>query len=287
MLLLVSLGWVWGTSVLLTRCIMAHPIHPVTYAFLMSLGSWGVLLCFERKLPGVTLLSKPRWFLLLSVLGLIVPNINFYTVTPHLPVGVQGIVLSMSPIFTYAIATLVREEGFSWIRLLGVAVSFLGLGVVRWQGWENSFSWGWLIVAMLTPLCYAACTVLISREKSGDPPRKVAIGMLEAALLILLPWILATVSLKDLIPVMLSMKASMAMNSVLAALGYCLFFYLIQRGGAVYYSLVDGLVMMVAMFWGRIVFDEILGKTQWLGVILIVLGIVLVHRKPRDIAYDR
>lgn len=68
---------------------------------------------------------------------------------------------------------------------------------------------------------------------------------------------------------------------LLSSLGYVLFFQLIRIAGPVYYSLVDTIVVMTGLFWGRIIFDEHLNIWTTAAVIFIVFALLLVTRNQR------
>ena len=62
---------------------------------------------------------------------------------------------------------------------------------------------------------------------------------------------------------------------VLSSLGYLLFFSLIQRAGAVYYSLVGAVVALTGIVWAYFILGEQIIPQAELAIALILFGIVL------------
>jgi drug/metabolite transporter (DMT)-like permease len=54
----------------------------------------------------------------------------------------------------------------------------------------------------------------------------------------------------------------------------------------VYYSLVDTIVVITGLFWGRVIFDERLNQWTFAAVFLIVIALLLVTRHQRKIRHQ-
>ena len=66
---------------------------------------------------------------------------------------------------------------------------------------------------------------------------------------------------------------------ILSSIGYILFFILIRRAGAVYYSLVGGIVALTGLFWGFWIYDETLSRLDIYATLLILAALVLLSLK--------
>jgi drug/metabolite transporter (DMT)-like permease len=63
---------------------------------------------------------------------------------------------------------------------------------------------------------------------------------------------------------------------ILSSLGYIIFCYLLRAAGSVYYSMVGGVVAIVGLIWGRLLFSESFTNSQWLAIVFIILSIFLL-----------
>ena len=70
----------------------------------------------------------------------------------------------------------------------------------------------------------------------------------------------------------------------LSSLGYVLFFQLLKIAGAVFYSLVGGMVAITGLFWGWLLFNERLSALSSSAVVSIIIGIWLVALQKRRVS---
>jgi drug/metabolite transporter (DMT)-like permease len=71
-------------------------------------------------------------------------------------------------------------------------------------------------------------------------------------------------------------KQVIVLEMILSSIGYLLFFMLIRKAGAVFYSLTGGVVALTGLFWGYLIFGEQPSKTQGIATLLIILAISLL-----------
>jgi drug/metabolite transporter (DMT)-like permease len=97
-----------------------------------------------------------RLYAAMAVLGMVLPQFTSYTAMAHLPAGVVSIVVSMVPLFTLPLALALGMERFRpsacWGWLGAAAVVLLTAARASLPGTAMA---GFVLVAMLTPLCYA------------------------------------------------------------------------------------------------------------------------------------
>src|SRR5690606_12665614 len=67
-----------------------------------------------------------RYYAISGLLGLALPDTIFFLTVPHLPAGVLAILISFSPLFTYAFALALGDEGFSARRGAGLLAGLAG-----------------------------------------------------------------------------------------------------------------------------------------------------------------
>lgn len=285
LLLLLSLGVIWGSGYSLAHFATTHHVPALGYAFWQALGpavfmSLFMLIArqkFDRSRSSLMLYAST------GLIGIALPNSAMYFASAHLPAGILAVVVNTVPLFTFLLALASKENHFRWQRLAAVIICLLGLALLVMPGanWQSPQQGPWLLIALIAPLSFAACAVLIARWQSAScSAASLACGMLIAASLWLmpivfilhrfyalqLPWNSAW-QLRD---------AVIMLEIVLSSIGYIILCRLLRVAGSVYYSLVGGVVAIVGLIWGRVLFKEHLNIWQYLAVLCIVSSIIIL-----------
>src|SRR6266511_5743385 len=126
---LLLLGAVWGASFLFIK-IGVQELAPETLVMLRlviaSIVLLGVLYARGLRLPA-------RWgawadFLFLGVVGLIFPYLLITWSEQAIPSGMAAVLNATTPLFSVLLTYIwTREEQLSGLRLLGVAIGFVGV----------------------------------------------------------------------------------------------------------------------------------------------------------------
>jgi len=280
LLVLVLLGGIWGSGYSIAKYVISHGVNPLGYSFWQSLGPALVLALFcivsGQKLP----LARAYWpyILVCGFLGIALPNSNMYFIAPHLPAGLLALIVNTVPIITYALALLCKQETFDRLRFAGILLGFVGIIFIVAPHPHLSIvaPSPRLLLTQLTPISFSACAVFINQQQVDCAPLPLAAGMLLASTLCLLPLILTLDGFYPLsFPINLT-DGLVLLEIALSSIGYVLFFYLIQTAGAVFYSLVGGVVALTGLFWGYIIFNERLSVWNFIATVLILLAILFV-----------
>ncbi len=273
------LGVIWGSGYSLARFATTHGVPPLGYAFWQSLGPaiFLTILCLssQSKLP--LQLQHIRFYLISGLIGIALPNTNMYFAAAHLPAGILAVIVNTVPVFTYIIALALREENFSGLRLISVAlcVSGIMLMVFHHNSLPSSEMTPWLLAALITPLSFALCAVYSSRFRPIDCDAKtLSAGMLLSSTLLLTPVVLASQKFYPLWPPFHLRDGAIILEIILSSVGYVIFFQLLKRAGAVYYSLVGGVVAITGVFYGWLLFNEQFSVATLGAMGLIILGII-------------
>ncbi len=283
--LLLSLGLIWGSGYSIAHYATVHAVPPLGYAFWQSLGPACALLLLMAVLRQPLLLSAAalRLYVLSGLIGIAVPNSAMYFAAAHLPAGLLAVVVNTVPLFTFCLALLLREERFCLRRALGrglgVLCCLIGLAILVLPGvsWHNLNLSHWLLIALIAPICFALCAVLISRYLPPDcTALSLSCGMLWAASLWLLPVVWWQHAFYALHTPWHGRDYAIILEIILSSIGYVIFCKLLQMAGSVYYSLVGGVVAIVGLLWGLLLFKEHLQTGQWFAVACIVFSIFLL-----------
>jgi drug/metabolite transporter (DMT)-like permease len=284
-MLLLCLGITWSLGYVIVRYCTTHGVQPLGYAFWQSVGP-AILLtgtCFilKQRIPT----SRPYLFFYLSaaLIGIALPNANMYFSSQHLPAGILAVVINTVPIMTYLFALLFREERFDIKRFIGVLFAFGGLLILsRPDHALTDYTTHWIAIALLSPIGFSLCAVYVSkRSPEKDYTTTIAAGMLCAASCWLIPVVLLSGQFHAFSWPLHTVDKLLLIEILLSSLGYFLFFQLLKRAGAVYYSLVGGIVSLIGLFWGWLFFHERLNPHEGIAVTLIIVGVLIVSLVKR------
>lgn len=251
------------------------------YAFWQSFGPALFLYLLSAKTQGIFRREYLRFYLICGLIGIAIPNTNMYFAAPHLPAGILAVIVNTVPVWTFLAAWALGEESPSWWRFLGVIACFLGIMimVIPEAVLPSMHQIPWVLATLMSPLCFALAAVYSSRFRpQGCDSKVLAMGMLIASTVILTPLIFATGHFYPLWPPFHLRDGAIILEIILSSIGYVLFFKLIKIAGAIYYSLVAGIVALTGLFWGWVLFGETLTVLSACAVLLIITGIVIVSR---------
>lgn len=277
-LLLIVLGFIWGSGYSLAKYAMSHGVPPLGYAFWQSLGPALLLTITTLSTKNKLLFHPIYWpyFFVCGLIGISIPNTNMYFIANHIDAGLLAVLVNTVPLLVYPLALLSGQEKTDIWRfsalLLGMTGIVLLIGV-------NGFSFdsGWTLLAMISPLCFALCSVYIGAKQ---PPEinalQAANGMLLAASILLAPLVINQDAFYSLAGPFTIVKQVVLLEIVLSTLGYLLFFILIRMAGPVFYSLTGGVVALTGLFWGYLVFSETPTATQGMAAFLVISAIFLL-----------
>lgn len=282
---LIILGAIWSLGFSIARYCTTHGVHPLGYAFWQSLGP-AILLTIVCKCLRIPIFNHRSYFifyLFASLVGIAIPNANMYFAARELPSGILAVIINVSPIMTYLLALAFKEESFNTRRFIGVICAVIGIIImIKPSGDITPSMIPWLLSALLTPISFALCAVFVAKYRPANSHSLgLAAGMLWGSTFWLLPVVFWGHHFYALNHEFSRTEQLLLAEVLLSSAGYWLFFQLLKNAGPVYYSLVGGVVAIAGLLWGKLLFEETLTATQFLGVAGIILGIVLVCLKKK------
>lgn len=277
-LLLILLGFIWGSGYSLAKFAMTNGVSPLGYAFWQSLGPAlllsGVCAATNNKLN----LKSNHWpyFLICGLIGIAIPNTNMYFIASHIPAGLLAVLVNTVPLLVYPLALMTGQEKIDGWRFFALILGMTGVLLIIGLNVTGLFS-GWTLLALLSPLGFALCSIYIgARQPTELNALQAATGMLLAATLLLLPLVIQQNAFYSLTGQFTLVKQVIVLEIILSSLGYLLFFILIRLAGPVFYSLTGGAVALTGLFWGYLIFNETPTPIQSIAVALVISAIFLL-----------
>lgn len=282
-LLVIGLGWGMTTPLVKIAVADGHgPLGIMMWQMLVTAALLGANLAVRgRGLPlGAATL---RLYAVVAALGMVLPHFFSYTSLGFLPAGVVSIIVSMVPMFALPLALLGGMERFRPVRAAG-----LGLGacaMILLVGPEASLpgagAAGFILLAALTPLCYALEGAYVAKRGAPDVgPTQTLLGGTLLALIVVVP--AALVSGQAVAPFAEWGVPELAIigSGAVSALAYSGYVALIRSAGAVFAAQVAYLVTGSGVVWAMMFLGERYSPWVWAALAMLFVGLFLVQPRP-------
>ena len=190
--ILVIMGMGWGLTFSLGRIAAVGGAHPLNITLWEAVTAAALLLLFSlalrRKIPFSGQLALI--YIAAGLLGIVVPGVIFFYAAAHAPAGILSITVALVPILTFLASALLGRETFVLGRVVGVCLGTLA--IVLLVGPEQSLpdpaQLPWVLLCLITPICYAALSVMLDYwVPQGATPFTTTVGMFIASALAMVP----------------------------------------------------------------------------------------------------
>lgn len=283
--ILVLLGAGWGFTQPMSKIAVSTgrlPFGLIFWQFVIgAVVLTGVQAARRRPLP-VNRNAVPV-YLVIALLGTIIPMGTGYLAYRHLPSGIMSILVSFAPMMAFPIALALGADRFTWARLAGLGLGLAGVILLTVpQGSLSAENAGlWVLLGLVAPLMYAMEANYVGHWGTRGLG---AIQVLHGACCVgmVLALVLAVVTGQFFIPVLPFGPADWALvaGSVLNAFAYSLYVWLVGRAGSTFAAQCGYLVTGFGVLWAIALLGERLSSGAWLALALVLSGVLLVQ--PRQ-----
>jgi drug/metabolite transporter (DMT)-like permease len=281
------MGIGWGLSVPLTKIAVSTGYKPFGLIF-WQLVIVALILAVINRVRGKPLpmrRAQIEIYLLVALLGTILPDAVSFMVAVHLPAGVMAIVLSTVPMVAFPVALMLGIDRFSWLRIAGLACGMIGILLLI--GPEASLPERAMVafipLALFAPLCYGTEGNLVAYlGMRGMDAVQVLLGASLLGLILALPMVLITGQWID--PWVPWGRAEWALigSSAIHALVYTAYVWLVGRAGSVFAAQVSYLVTGFGVIWSMLLLRESYTPYIWAALLMMLAGIFLVQPRQRE-----
>ncbi len=278
---LLAVGIGWGSTQSLGK-IAASSGHPP-----LGMVFWQLVVC-TAVLGAITMArgkrieASPRalqFYLVVAVLGTIVPGLTFYISVAKLPAGIMSIIISTVPMMAFPIGLMLRSEVFAWRRLAGLMLGLAGVLMIALPdaSLPDPEMAGFLPLALIGPLFYALEGSYVARVgTAGMDAVQAMFGASLAGAILIAPVMLAT-GQGYMITQIGPPEAALIGSSALHALLYATFVWLAARAGAVFATQTGYIVTASGMIWAAVILGETFSPLVIFAVVILLGGIALVQ----------
>lgn len=285
---LVGLGLCWSLVAPLARIAGQNGVPALFFPAIATLGgvvTLGLLALAQRRALPLTP-AHLRLYLLAGTFGHAFPQISLFIAVQHVPIGVVGLAIATTPLFTFALALLMRVEGFSRRRALGLGLGLLGalLVLVPRTALPDPAMIPWVAFSFLTPIAWAISNVFaVVWKPAASDARSSALGMMLISGVVL--WLAVLVFGHGHLPHWTEPNAgdvALLLNALVAGLAFVLYFTLLDRTGPVVMSFVSFLNLGLVTLYGIAFFGE--RPSLWIlaAIAAIVAGLEIIRRAPPE-----
>lgn len=292
--LLFFLGGIWGSSFILFKI----GVRSFSTFEAASLRIFFASIWMIPFLPSIIKRYKWKvllWMLLSALLGSGIPAILFAYSASRLDSNINGVINSLTPIFTLLVGVLWLKNKTSKLSSLGIFIGFLGillLILIRQTTFKDTL---YAFVPLIATMMYGVNMNIVKVKLAHLPAMDILKGVFGLLGLIYLPIVcylqvfnsidLNQIDLQFWISssdIMIQKNSSMIALIIVGLLGSLfaswMFYILVQGTNALFASMNTYLIPLMAIFWGW-VDGEAIGWMHFVSLICILCGVYLVSKK--------
>ncbi len=287
-LALIMLGVGWGLAVPLTRIAVStgHGHFGLIFWQIVFSGTVLAVLAYTGgRRRRIRPLTRPRLAVcvVIALAGTVIPNTFSYQAAVHLPAGVMAIIISLVPMFALPLAVCIGIERLRLVRVAGIACGAVSIGLLL--GPDTSLPDPavsvFVLVAMVAPLCYGVEGTFVGKfGLAGLNPVEALFWSSVIGLFIAVPLALASGQWIDLIRPWGDAEFALLSLSILHALCYAGYVWLVGHAGTVFAAQASYLVTGCGVFWSIVLLGESYSGWVWGSMLLMTAGLILVQ--PRS-----
>lgn len=283
---LIAMGAGWGITMPLAKIAVSEGYRQFGIIFWqMVIGAvlLGLILALRGK--SLPLGWRQIWFYTwVALLGTVFPNSASFQAAVYLPAGIISILIAMVPMFAFPIALAMRNEVFDWRRLGGLLCGLLGVLIL--VGPEASLPERAMVVfiplALIAPLFYGVEGNLVAKFGTGGAdPIQLLCGASLVGIVITLPLALLSGQWINPNTDWAAPEWALIGASVIHALVYSGYVWMVGRAGPVFASLVSYLVTAFGVVWAMILLGETYSHWVWSAMGVMFIGLFLVQPRAR------
>ncbi len=278
---LLGMGAAWGLQISMLKLAVQSghsEINILIIALVLISIVYGSLLCIRRQFFKLTQ-ARFRFFLVIAVIGYLVPMAATLYAARQVSAGILALLVSLSPLFTFAAALVSGTEPVSririWAMLFGIMATLLVL--VPGLGPGKPVAGAGLVLALLVPFCYGIESIYVDAKwPRGLSVLQVGTGEAVMAAILAMPLL---VMFGDTASISLGWNQTTLAVTVFVLCGVLevfLYFYLIRATGGVLVSFATFVSLFAGIGWGMLIFDETHTRFTWIAVLAVSISLTLV-----------
>jgi len=280
-LLVILLGFIWGSSFLFTEILLNY-INPVLIVFFrVSLASI-ILIIYVLVFTNLKFNFSKEILLTFFTMGLlnnVIPFLLIAFAQETITGGLASILNANTSFFTIFLASLfLKDENLNNYRLLGIIIGIIGVVVI--VGFENlsefkNYNFG-IVLMLFSCLSYSFAGIFAKTKLTNIHPTISATGMLSMSTIILFPFIIIYNG-NELININSKVLYYSCMFAfICSVLAYFLYFKILETNGAGNLLICTIIIPPSSILLNAFFINEIIKIYELIGLIIITLGLIIL-----------
>ena len=283
--ILVILGVGWGMTTPLSKIVVGGGFRDFGVIFWQSVIMVAILgvIAIIRGRGLVFGRAQIVVYVLIALIGTVLPNAASLTAYIHLDAGIMAILISLVPIFALPVALALGLERLQLKRASGLVLGLIGVMFLILPGQEaiGAVGWWWIPIGLIPSLLYAFEGNLVSRfGMAGLDAFQALLGASIVALIVSAPMVLVTDSWINPLPPYGLPALALVLSSVIHAFVYSGYVWLVGAAGSLFAVQVGYVVTLSGVFWSRAFLGETYSPWVWAALLLVMSGVFMVQPKP-------
>ena len=286
-IILLIVGVSWGLTAPLSKIAVStghHYLGLLIWQIIIMILSLGLIQIFRKKKLPLNLNCFWR-YVLVALLGTILPSSIMYKAYFHLQSGIMSILVSIVPMIAFLLVLVLKMEKFEIRRFLGVLFGIFAIILIVFPKLDLGYlgEVGWILLALLSPLCYAIEGVWINKIGIAKlDPIEVILGASILGFFILMP--IVALNGYWITPYRVWGPAEFAItaSSLIHSLIYISYIWLIGKAGVIFASQVSYIYTASGIGFSIILLGEGYSLFVWAAVILMLMGLMMVRPSRRS-----
>jgi drug/metabolite transporter (DMT)-like permease len=277
----------WGISIPMSKIAVSEDYRHIGIIFwqfvlgAMVLGA--VNLVTGRGLPMTP--RAVRFYLIIALVGTLLPNTASYTAAIHLPGGIIALCIATVPMIAFPIALAWGNDRFSLKRLFGLSLGLAAIALIMLPDTSlpDPAMLAWVPVGLIAPAFYAFEGNFVARHQPEELDAvQVLLGASLVGVVLSLPIALVSGEWISPLPPYGMPDLAVVISSVAHALSYAGYVWLVGRGGPVFAVQISYLVTGFSVGWSWLLLGETYSAWVWGAFALMLIGVALVQPRPKQ-----
>ena len=281
-IILLIVGVSWGLTAPLSKIAVStghHYLGLLIWQIIIMILSLGLIQIFRKKKLPLNLNCFWR-YVLVALLGTILPNSIMYKAYFHLQSGIMSILVSIVPMIAFLLVLVLQMEKFEIRRFLGVLFGIFAIILIVFPKLDLGYigEVGWILLALLSPLCYAIEGVWINKIGIAKlDPIEIILGASILGFFILMPIVALNGYWVTPYRVWGPAEFAITLSSLIHSIIYISYIWLIGKAGVIFASQVSYIYTASGIGFSIILLGEGYSLFVWAAVILMLMGLMMVR----------
>ena len=273
--LLLILTYLFFSIMELTAKELGQSFNPFQVVFARYLSQLIILIIIFNKNSKIHLMSEYPVLQVLRGALLLITTCFMFTGLAYLPFAENIAIYMIGPVITTILAFFILKEKISFLQIIVVIIGLIGAIIIANPN-SQSFNYA-VIFPFLAALCFSFFTISTKFLNSSDSNQTTLLFTAITGTFLSAPFIIYFWKWPDFYQTIL-----MFCLGLLATIGHFLFIEALKVISASFAAPFVYLTVLLAAFWGYLIYNEVPNQNTIIGAFLIVIaGLIITQLKKR------